>query len=129
MTKSERELMNVLWDSEEALTCTQIVAQSKDKKWKDSYVHIMVKSLLKQGLIEVTSFELVSKSYARKFSPTMTRDESIVRALVGENVWSKDMIPPMIAAFVEKEADLATLEKINDIINAKKAQLMGNKAP
>lgn len=129
MTKSERELMNVLWDSEEALTCAQIVAQSKDKKWKDSYVHIMVKSLLKQGLIEVTSFELVSKSYARKFSPTMTRDESIVRALVGENVWSKDMIPPMIAAFVEKEADLATLEKINDIINAKKAQIVGNKAP
>lgn len=129
MTKSERQLMEVLWNSEEGLTCAQINEYSKDKKWKDSYIHIMVKSLLKQGLIEVTGFELVSKSYARKFSPTMTRDESIVRALVGENVWSKDMIPPMIAAFVEKEADLATLEKINDIINAKKAQIMGNKAP
>lgn len=129
MTKSERQLMEVLWNSEEGLTCAQINEYSKDKKWKDSYIHIMVKSLLKQGLIEVTGFELVSKSYARKFSPTMTRDESIVRALVGEDVWSKDMIPPMIAAFVEKEADLATLEKINDIINAKKAQIMGNKAP
>lgn len=129
MTKSERQLMEVLWNSEEGLTCAQIIEHSKDKKWKDSYIHIMVKSLLKQGLIEVTGFELVSKSYARKFSPTMTRDESIVRALVGEDVWSKDMIPPMIAAFVEKEADLATLEKINDIINAKKAQIMGNKAP
>ena len=129
MTKSERQLMEVLWNSEEGLTCAQINEHSKDKKWKDSYIHIMVKSLLKQGLIEVTGFELVSKSYARKFSPTMTRDESIVRALVGENVWAKDMIPPMIAAFVEKEADLATLEKINDIINAKKAQIMGNKAP
>ena len=129
MTKSERQLMEVLWNSEEGLTCAQINEHSKDKKWKDSYIHIMVKSLLKQGLIEVTGFELVSKSYARKFSPTMTRDESIVRALVGEDVWSKDMIPPMIAAFVEKEADLATLEKINDIINAKKAQIMGNKAP
>lgn len=129
MTKSERQLMEVLWNSEEGLTCAQINEYSKDKKWKDSYIHIMVKSLLKQGLIEVTGFELVSKSYARKFSPTMTRDESIVRALVGEDVWSKDMIPPMIAAFVEKEADLATLEKINDMINAKKAQIMGNKAP
>ena len=125
MTKSERELMRVLWNSDEPLTCVQIVERSEGKKWQDSYVHIMVRSLLKQGLIKVDGFELVSKSYARKFAPTMTEDESIVRNLVGEDVWSKDRVPAMFTAFVEKEATLESLDEFEKIINARKNELLG----
>lgn len=128
MTKSERQVMDLLWSTGEAMTCAEIVENSKDKSWKDSYVHIMVRSLLKKGLIKVDHYELISKSYARKFVPTMTQDECIVRSLVGEQVWSKDMIPPMFAAFVENEADLQTLEKFNEIINNRKSQLQGESA-
>lgn len=125
MTKSERELMRVLWNSDEPLTCVQIVERSEGKKWQDSYVHIMVRSLLKQGLIKVDGFELVSKSYARKFAPTMTEDESVVRNLVGEDVWSKDRVPAMFTAFVEKEATLESLDEFEKIINARKNELLG----
>ena len=125
MTKSERELMRVLWNSDEPLTCVQIVERSEGKKWQDSYVHIMVRSLLKQGLIKVDGFELVSKSYARKFAPTMTEDESIVRNLVGEDVWSKDRVPAMFTAFVEKEATLESLDEFEKIINARRNELLG----
>ena len=128
MTKSERQVMDLLWSTGEAMACAEIVENSKDKSWKDSYVHIMVRSLLKKGLIKVDHYELISKSYARKFVPTMTQDECIVRSLVGEQVWSKDMIPPMFAAFVENEADLQTLEKFNEIINNRKSQLQGESA-
>lgn len=127
MTKSERQLMDVLWSSDEPLTCAELVEKSENKDWKDSYVHIMVKSLLKKELIKIVGFELNGRSYARKFAPTMTRDESIVRKLIGEEVWSKDCIPPMFATFVANDADLETLDKFNELINARKTQLLEDK--
>ena len=72
MTKSEREVIYLLWNSAESLSCTEIVNSSADKHWKDSYVHTIVKSLLKKGYIKVAPFEFISRSYARKLTPTQT---------------------------------------------------------
>ena len=51
---------------------------SPDKTWKDSYVHSLIKSLIKKNLVKIGSFELVSRSYARKFSATYNYNEYIL---------------------------------------------------
>lgn len=124
MTKSEKQLMELLWSVDEPLTSVEIVNQSVDKTWKDSYIHIMLRSLLKKEMIKVDGVELVCKNYARKFAPTMTKDEYIVKTLIGEKVWSKDTVPPLLVAFVKNEADLEMLERFSDIIKDRKEEIV-----
>ena len=78
MTKSERQVMELLWSSDRPLSCSEIVELSEDKTWKDSYVHSLIKSLTKKGIVEIASFELVSRSYARKFAPKISYHEYVL---------------------------------------------------
>lgn len=78
MTNSEAQVMQLLWRSNKPLSCAEIVALSDDKTWKDSYVHSLIKSLIKKGIAEIAAFELVSRSYARKFAPKISYDEYVL---------------------------------------------------
>lgn len=78
MTNSEKQVMDLLWSSDRPLSCTEIVELSEDKTWKDSYVHSLIKSLIKKGLVKIEAFELISRSYARKFAPKISYDEYIL---------------------------------------------------
>ena len=42
LTKSELEIMEVLWAADEPLCRADIIARSQDKTWKDSSVHILL---------------------------------------------------------------------------------------
>lgn len=49
------EIMEVLWDAGKALTTSEIVQRSKEKEkeWKDSSVHLLIKSLMDKDVIKV----------------------------------------------------------------------------
>lgn len=123
LTKSEKQIMELLWNSEEPLTCVEIVEKSEDKTWKDSYIHIMIRSLLQKEMITVVGVELVCKNYARKFAPAMTKDEYVVKTLMNDNIWSNDKMPPLFAAFVKNEASRAVLDEFCELINERKQQM------
>lgn len=123
LTKSEKQLMELLWTVGEPLTYVNIIERGVDKSWKDSYIHIMIRSLLKKGVIKVAGVQLVCKNYARKFAPAMTKEEYIAKTLVLDNVWTRERIPDVFAAFVNETNDAAVLDEFVEIINARKAQL------
>lgn len=77
LTNAEHQVMDLLWMYDKPLSCAEIVEASEDKTWKDSYVHAIIKSLSKKGLVKIEAFELISRSYARKFAPAMTEAEYI----------------------------------------------------
>lgn len=115
--------MELLWNSEEPLTCVEIVEKSEDKTWKDSYIHIMIRSLLQKEMIKVDGVELVCKNYARKFAPAMTKDEYVVKTLMNDNIWSNDKMPPLFAAFVKNEATTEVLDEFCKLIEDRKHEL------
>lgn len=78
MTKSERQVMELLWNSDQPLSCTEIVALSPNKTWKDSYIHSLIKSLMRKGIVKIEGFEPVSRSYARKFAPKINYNEYVL---------------------------------------------------
>ena len=84
MTKSEEQIMKLLWQSDRPLSCTEIVELSEDKTWKDSYVHSLIKSLIIKGIVSIDSFELVSRSYARKFAPKISYNEYVLLSCFSE---------------------------------------------
>lgn len=78
MTNSEAQVMELLWKADRPLSCSEIVELSDDKTWKDSYVHSLIKSLMKKGIAKIETFELISRSYARKFAPKISYDAYVL---------------------------------------------------
>ena len=114
MTKSEKQVMDLLWSVARPLSCTEIVELSGDKTWKDSYVHSLIKSLMKKGIVKVEAFELISRSYARKFMPQVTKEEYYLNEYLDES--PENDMPSLFAAFADADPDEKTMKKIEKII-------------
>ncbi len=74
LTRSEMEIMDVLWADGGPLSRADFLARSAEKSWKDSSVHILLNGLLQKGAIREVGFIKRSKTYGRTFLPTMTRE-------------------------------------------------------
>lgn len=75
LTKSEMEIMDVLWAAEAPLSRSDLLEHGEEKTWKDSSVHILLNGLLQKEAIREAGFVRRSKTYGRTFVPTMTREE------------------------------------------------------
>lgn len=75
ITDSEKDVLNLLWDTGRPLSSAEIVRMCVNRTWKPSYIHIMINSLLKKEMIKVAGFKQTTKNFARIFEPTMTREQ------------------------------------------------------
>jgi len=75
LTRSEMEIMDVLWASNVPLSRADLLAHSEEKTWKDSSVHILLNGLLQKGAIQEAGLVKRNKTYGRVFAPTLTREE------------------------------------------------------
>ena len=57
ITPSEYEVLEVMWNAEKELTASEIVKISQNKTWKSSSVHLLMASLLKKDLVEISGFK------------------------------------------------------------------------
>ena len=75
LTRSELEIMDVLWAAEQPLSRSDLIENNQEKTWKDSSVHILLNGMLLKGVIREAGFVKRSKTYGRTFEPTLTREE------------------------------------------------------
>ena len=71
LTKSEMEIMDVMWEAGAPMSRSDLLAHSEEKTWKDSSVHILLNGLLQKGAIQETGVVKRSKTYGRVFTPTI----------------------------------------------------------
>ncbi len=118
MTKSEEQVMRLLWASDRPLSCTEIVELSEDKTWKDSYVHSLIKSLIKKDIVEIGAFELVSRSYARKFAPKISYDEYILLSgFTQEELKNKDRMLIFFKTYINLAGTKALKKDIKMLVD------------
>ena len=114
LTKSEREIMTLLWQVEKPLTASEIIELSTEKTWKDSYIHLLINSLLEKGMIRAEGFAKTTKNYARTFIATVSEDEYAVRQITGKkgltNASAVSIISALIDQADEPEALMDALE-------------------
>ena len=105
LTKKELEMMTVLWESESALTASEILKASTDRTWKDKSLHILINSLLKKNLIVVDGFKKMEKVYARSFKPAISQtDYSWTHLIAGMDKKKRnDLIEEIIKKFNQEE--------------------------
>ena len=98
LTKSELEVMQLLWQSDEALSSSGIVAKSADSgaHWQKSYIHLLINSLLDKGMIEIVGFTKNTKNYSRTFKAKLSKAEYITMRL-GDECGYKECIKAIAA--------------------------------
>ena len=115
LTKSEMEIMDVLWGSDKPLSRADLLARSEEKTWKDSSVHILLNGLLRKGIIREAGIVKRTKTYGRTFLPTMTREEYFATTTFSHP--HKPDMTGLIQALLERpEADAAALKDIQALV-------------
>ena len=111
LTRSEMEIMDVLWASDAPLSRADLLAHSEEKTWKDSSVHILLNGLLAKGAIREAGFVKRSKTFGRTFIPALTREEYFARTIFCHR--HKPEILGLFAALLARE-DI-TQEQLQEI--------------
>ncbi len=101
LTKSEMEIMDVLWEADKPLSRADLLSRSEEKTWKDSSVHILLNSLLQKKAITEAGLVRRSKTYGRVFAPTMTREEYFAMTIFSHR--HKPDIVGLIDALLQRE--------------------------
>lgn len=101
LTKSEMEIMDVLWEADKPLPRADLLSRSEEKTWKDSSVHILLNSLLQKKAITEAGLVRRSKTYGRVFAPTMTREEYFAMTIFSHR--HKPDIVGLIDALLQRE--------------------------
>lgn len=123
LTKSEEQIVELMWSFNEPLTSAEIIRNSVNKTWKDSYVHLLINSLMEKGMIEVAGFKKATKNYARTFKPTMSREEYLVLSLTKSKNFNKAQMPGIFKAFVNETDNLELLNELEAVIRKRKAEI------
>ena len=114
LTKSEMEIMDVMWETGTPLSRADLLAHSEEKTWKDSSVHILLNGLLQKGAIQEAGLVKRTKTYGRVFAPTMTREEYFARTIFSHR--HKPEIVGLFAALLQREditsSDLDAIETL-----------------
>lgn len=75
ITKSELEILNVLWAAGRPLSRAEILEQSVNKTWKENSIHILLNGMLKNEIIREAGFTRSGKVWGRLYAPTLTIEE------------------------------------------------------
>ena len=118
LTKSELQIMDVLWEADTPLSRADLLARSDEKTWKDSSVHILLNGILQKEAIREAGFVKRSKTYGRTFVPTMTREEYFARTIFSHRY--KPQIVELFAVLLERD-DItgAQLKAIKHLLDAR----------
>ena len=120
LTKSEMEIMDVLWGENAPLSRSDLLASGADKSWKDSSVHILLNGLLQKGAIREAGFVKRSKTYGRTFTPTLSREEYFATTIFSHR-HKPDIVGLFRALLMRKDITIQQLEQIKDMIMEKLA--------
>lgn len=119
LTKSEMEIMDVLWGSEKPLSRSDLLERSEEKSWKDSSVHILLNGLLQKRAIREAGMVKRSKTYGRTFVPTLTREEYFAETIFSHR--HKPEIVGLFAALLKREdINGDQLEQIEKLVQERK---------
>lgn len=119
LTRSEMEIMDVMWESGVPMSRADLLARSEEKTWKDSSVHILLNGLLQKGAIQEAGLVKRIKTYGRVFLPTMTREEYFANTIFSHRY--KPEIQGLFAALLQRqEVTPADLDALESLLNAKR---------
>lgn len=123
LTKSELEIMELMWKEDKPLTSSQIIDLSVDRSWKKSYVHLLINSLLEKEMIEVAGFVKTTKNYARTFKVKVTKEQYSISQFTSMQSFDQNDIPKIVSALITHTDDIELIGELENIVKERLAEL------
>ena len=110
LTKTQLNIMQILWDSSEPLTIADISAV-----WKISTTSLsnMVNQLIKKGFIEISGVKRTDNHYSRTLKPLRTKEEYAAKLVSSLNM-KKGSFSAVVSALVN---EYSTNDSYDEIIS------------
>jgi BlaI family penicillinase repressor len=119
LTRSEMEIMDVLWEAGVPLSRSDLLERSEQKRWKDSSVHILLNGLLQKNAIREAGLVKRSKTYGRTFLPTMTREEYFATTIFSHR-YQPDLVGLVAALLRRENITPEELDRIQALVEERK---------
>ena len=110
LTKREHEIMELLWNSRDAVSCLDIIDELDLVSGRKGYTYTLLRSLLKQGYIIIDESK-PDRFYPKVYRPTVTKSQYIINEYFGSHPDSKD-IKQIIQCAVDKIDNIDDLKAI-----------------
>lgn len=129
LSKKEKELMDIFWESDSPLARSEILECAKERQcsWKPNSVHILLNSLLEKNAVQVAGLYLNSRKLGRTFEPAITRDEyAIMQVVIAADKAKEEGVSDcdcLLAALIGDGTDVSVLDAAAKAIKAKKKEL------
>ncbi len=123
LTKSENEIMDLMWKEGRPLSRSEIIELTPDRTWKPASIHILLNSMLEKKAIEVAGFVQSTKNYARTFVPSVSADAYAIMQVKSSPVFSQESIPSLVSSLLDDVTDGEILIQLENMIEEKKAKL------
>ncbi len=123
LTNSEEDLMEIFWERKEPLTSVEISEISADRSWNGNYVHMMLRSLLKKGMITVCGSVQYGTQYARQFIPSLTKEQYAAKLVMSKGIKKNAIAAVTVAMVNEADEDGEELiQQLEEIIGELKSK-------
>lgn len=123
LTRSENEIMELMWKEGHPLSRSEIIELTPERTWKPSSIHILLNSMLDKKAIEVAGFVQSTKNYARTFTPCVSADSYAVMQIRNSPVFSEQSVPKLLSALVEDVTAMSVLDQLEKIVQNRKQEL------
>jgi len=126
LTRSELEVMNVIWRADRPVSRNDILDLSENRSWKESSIHILLNGLLKKEAIREDGFVRCGKTFGRLFSANITCEDYYAEEVFSAG--SKESIPVLFSALVRRDdLDMELVDELEAILNEKRKELNDQK--
>ena len=127
LSKSEYEVLALLWSENRGLTAVEINDLVKDKSWVNTSIHLILNSMLDKGALVVDGMVRSGRTYSRIFKAAVTPEEYSLMQVKLNTSFAKDRNSAMSNLFVSlidsEEISAETIDKIEALIKKKKEAL------
>lgn len=127
LTKSEYEILSLLWTQEQGLTAGEINSLCEKKSWKDSSIHLIINSMLEKEIIKVDGLRRSGRVYSRVFKAAVAPEDFSMMQFRQNAQFVKNKsssITKLFSSLIDSdEINAETISEIEALLNKKKEEL------
>lgn len=127
LSKSEYEVLTLLWTKNQGLTASEINSCCEDKSWKDASIHTILANMIDKGAVDVDGVVRSGRTYGRTFKAAITPEEYSMMQIKQNALFTNDRrssITKLFAHLIDsEEVNLETISKIEALLKKKKEEL------
>lgn len=127
LSDKEEQMLETMWRAKRPLTRSEIINLTKNRRWKESSIHVFLNRLLEKGSIRVHDIVKTTTNFGRTYEPTFSLEEyDIVR--LKQNFKTVDPELSTISDFISfivksKKIDKKSVKELENIIKDQKNKL------